>query len=78
MPTENNPYAPPVAHVTDVIPLQREKPPRVTQAVALLWIAYVLSMVHVALALGYISRMVDLGRFVPAQAARFLLYARLT
>jgi hypothetical protein len=37
----------------------------------------VLSIVHVALVLGDISRMVDLGRFVPIQSASFLFHALL-
>src|ERR1700738_298123 len=77
MPTNDNPYAAPIAPVADIASAEREKAPRVTQAVALLWIAYVLSLVHVGLALGYISRLFDMRSFVPLQSASFLLYALL-
>jgi hypothetical protein len=77
MPTNDNPYAAPIAPVADMVPAEREKPTRVTHAVALLWIAYVLSVVHVGLALGYLSRLFDMRSFVPLQSASFLFYALL-
>jgi hypothetical protein len=77
MPTNDNPYAAPIAHVADIAPAALEKPPRVTRAVTLLWIAYVLSLVHVGLALGYLSGLFDMGNFVPLQSASFLFYALL-
>jgi hypothetical protein len=74
-PSRGNPYAAPSVPVADIEPAKRDRPPRVARAVTLLWIAYALSLVHVGLALDFLTARVDLRIFIGAQSVSFLLYA---